>query len=140
LTPALQVALAEGLMRTGNVDEAAIEVDAGLVLSETLGETLNIPELLRVRGEILLQTTPADPIAAEQSFHLSLRKANVQSALSLELRSGMSLACLWSSQGKSVDAANLLEVIYRRFTEGFQTADLKRARQLLAKLGRPIPL
>jgi hypothetical protein len=33
-----------------------------------------------------------------------------------------------------------VEVIYRRFTEGFQTADMKRARQLLAGLGRPIPL
>jgi predicted ATPase/DNA-binding winged helix-turn-helix (wHTH) protein len=140
LTPALHVALAEGLMRAGNADEAAFEVDAGLALSKTLGETLNLPELLRVRGEIWLQTTPADPIAAEQAFHLSLRQANAQSALSLELRSTMSLACLWSSQGKSVDAANLVEVIYRRFTEGFQTADMKRARQLLAGLGRPIPL
>jgi predicted ATPase len=139
LTPALHAALAEGLMRAGSIDDAAAEVDTGLVLSEAFGETLNIPELLRVRGEIWLKTTPADLIAAEQTFQLSLQQANAQSALSLELRSAMSLARLWSSQGKSAHAANLLEGIYRRFTEGHQTADLKLARQLLAELGRRTP-
>jgi predicted ATPase len=136
LTPALHAALAEGLMRTRNIDEAAVEVDAGLQLSKTFGETLNIPELLRIRGDISLQTMPADPIAAEQAFQLSLQQANAQSALSLELRSAMSLARLWSSQGKSIDGANLLEGVYGRFTEGYQTTDLKLARQLLAELGR----
>ncbi len=134
LTPALLAALAEGLMRTGNVDAAAVEVEAGLQLSERCGETLNIPELLRVRGEIWLQTMPADPKAAEQAFQRALQLANAQSALSLELRATMSLARLWSSQGKSMDAANLLEGVYGRFTEGSQTTDLKLARQILARL------
>jgi predicted ATPase len=107
-----------------------------LALCEAFGETVNIPELLRVRGEIWLQTTPANLIAAEQAFRSSLQQANAQSAVSLELRSAMSLARLWSSQGKPADAANLLEGIYRRFTEGYQTTDLKLARQLLVELGR----
>jgi predicted ATPase/DNA-binding winged helix-turn-helix (wHTH) protein len=136
LTPAFHVALAEGLMKAGEVDEAAAVVDAGLTLSEALGETLNVPELLRVRGEIWLQTTPADPVAAEQAFQLSLRQAKEQSALSLELRMAMRLARLWSSQGKSANAAELLEASYRRFGEGFETTDLKLAGQLLAELGR----
>jgi predicted ATPase len=138
LTPAFHVALAEGLMKMGEVDEAAAVVDAGLVLSEAFGETLNVPELLRVRGEIWLQTTPADPVAAERAFQLSLQQAKQQSALSLELRSAVGLARLWSSQGKSSDAADLLEAGYRRFGEGFQTTDLVLASQLLAKLGRRV--
>jgi predicted ATPase/DNA-binding winged helix-turn-helix (wHTH) protein len=136
LTPALHVALAEGLMKAGEVDEAAAVVDAGLVLSEDSGETLNVPELLRVRGEIWLQSTQADPAAAERAFLLSLRQAKAQSALSLELRSAMRLSRLWSSQGKSSDAADLLETIYRQFAEGYQTMDLTLAGQLLAELGR----
>ncbi|MGD0505424.1 MAG: winged helix-turn-helix domain-containing protein [Steroidobacteraceae bacterium] len=136
LTPALHVALAEGLMKAGEADEAAAAIDAGLVLSEAFGETLNVPELLRVRGEIWLQTRPPDPVAAERAFHLSLQQAKEQSTLSLELRSATRLARLWASQGKSSDAADLLEIVYRRFTEGFQTTDLKCAGELLAELRR----
>jgi predicted ATPase len=140
LTPALHAALAEGLMKTGEVDEAAAVVDAGLALSETFGETLNVPELLRVRGEICLQTTPSDPGAAERAFQLSLQQAKEQSALSLELRLATRLARLWSSQGKSAKAADLLEDVYRRFTEGYQTKDLVLAGQLLAELGRRVTI
>jgi predicted ATPase len=138
LTSALHVALAEGLVKAGEVDQAAAAIDAGLVLSEAFGETLNVPELLRVRGEIWLQTRSPDPVAAEQAFQLSLQQAKEQSALSLELRSATRLARLWASQGKSSDAADLLETVYRRFAEGFQTTDLKRADQLLAELGRRV--
>lgn len=135
LIPAFHVALAEGLMKTGKVDEAAAVVDAGLVLSKAFGETLNVPELLRVRAEVWLQTTPAEPVAAERAFQLSLQQAKEQSALSLELRSTIGLSRLWASQGKSSAAANLLETSYRRFGEGFQTTDLKLAGQLLAEFG-----
>jgi predicted ATPase len=136
LIPAFHVPLAEGLMNAGKVDEAAAVVDAGLVLSEAFGETLNVPELLRVRGEVWLQTTPADPVAAERAFQISLQQAKEQSTLGLELRSAMRLSRLWASQGKSSAAAKLLETSYRRFGEGFQTTDLKLAGQLLAEFGR----
>src|SRR5450756_2137862 len=141
LTPALHVALAEGLVKAGEIDEAAAVIDAGLALSEAFGETLNVPELLRVRGEICLQATPADPVAAERAFQLSLQQARAQSALSLELQSAMRLSRLWSSQGKSSEAADLLETCYRRFGEGYQTTDLILSRRLLAELGqRAAPL
>jgi predicted ATPase len=123
-------------MKAGKVDEAAAAVDAGLVQSEAFGEALNVPELLRVRGEVWLQSTPADSVAAERVFQLSLQLAKEQSALSLELRSAMRLSQLWASQGKSSAAAHMLETTYRRFGEGFQTADLKRAGQLLTEFGR----
>jgi predicted ATPase/DNA-binding winged helix-turn-helix (wHTH) protein len=136
LLPAFHVALAEGLMNAGKVDEGAAVVDAGLVLSEAFGGSLNLPELLRVRGEAWLQTTPVDPIAAERAFQLSLRQAKEQSALSLELRTVIGLSRLWASQGKLAAAAEMLATCYRRFGEGLQTTDLKLAGQLLAEFGR----
>jgi predicted ATPase len=138
LTPAFHAALAEGLVAAGEFDEAVAAVDAGLDLSEGFGETLNVPELLRVRGEICLRKPTADPAAAERAFQLSLQQAKAQTALSLELRSAISLARLWSSQGKSSDAADLLETSYRRFEEGFQTRDLMLAHRLLTELGRRV--
>jgi hypothetical protein len=56
----------------------------------------------------------------------------------IELRSGIRRARLWSSQGKSSDAAALLETRYRRFEEGFHTADLMFAGENLAELRRRV--
>jgi len=38
-------------------------------------------------------------------------------------------------QGRAVEAAALLQPVYERFTEGFDTADLKAAKALLDALG-----
>ena len=89
-------------MKAGEADEAAAAVDAGLTLSEAFGETLNVPELLRVRGEIWLQKKPAvHPVAAERAFHLALHQAKEQSALSFELRVGYG-ACATAGQPRKI--------------------------------------
>lgn len=139
LTPDFQRALAEGLMQCGEIGEAAAIIDAALTPGEARAEAVIVPELLRVRGELWLQTKPAEPAAAERAFQLSLQRAKAQSALSLELRSAIGLARLWSSQGKRTDAADLLTDVNRRFTEGYRTTDLQLARQLLSTLGRSAP-
>jgi predicted ATPase len=46
----------------------------------------------------------------------------------------MSLSRLWQRQGKHAEAHQLLAEIYGWFTEGFDTADLKEAKALLAEL------
>jgi len=53
---------------------------------------------------------------------------------SWELRAAMSLCCLWRRQGKREEAQQLLAEIYGWFTEGFDTPDLKDARELLEEL------
>jgi predicted ATPase/DNA-binding winged helix-turn-helix (wHTH) protein len=138
LTPAFHLALSEGLRQSGEIDEAAAVLDAALARSEARAESSTAPELLRIRGEAWLQTTFPDPAAAERAFQLSLQRARAQSALSLELRSATGLARLWSGQGKYTDAADLLEPVYRRFSEGFHTKDLKLAGQLLAEIERRV--
>ena len=57
--------------------------------------------------------------------------ARRQSAKSLELRAVMSLPRLWQQQGKKEEARRMLAEIYGWFTEGFDTTDLKEARELL---------
>jgi hypothetical protein len=46
----------------------------------------------------------------------------------------MSLSRLWQSQGKQVEAKQMLAAIYGWFTEGFDTADLQEAKALLEAL------
>jgi predicted ATPase len=90
---------------------------------------------LRVRGEILLlQSSPAAAERAEDLFRQALDEARRQQALSWELRAAMSLARLLRNQGRPADAIACLKPVYDRFTEGFDTADLIVAKQLLDEL------
>ena len=46
----------------------------------------------------------------------------------------MSMARLWLDQGKRNEACGLLAPVYGWFTEGFDTRDLKEAKELLDEL------
>jgi predicted ATPase len=87
-----------------------------------------------VAGEIALKSPERDSAKAEAYFHRALAVARAQQAKSWELRAAMSLARLWRDQGKRSGARDLLAPVYGRFTEGFDTADLKTAKALLAEL------
>jgi len=72
--------------------------------------------------------------AAEACFQQALDVARRQGALSWELRAAMSLARFWRGQQRVNEARKLLAPVYRRFTEGFETADLVAAKALLASV------
>jgi predicted ATPase len=46
----------------------------------------------------------------------------------------MSIARLWRGQGRPNDARDLLASFYGRFTQGFETSELKQAKALLTTL------
>ena len=88
-------------------------------------------------GELLLlQGAPGAAAAAEGLFRQALDWARQQGALSWKLRAATSLARLRRNQGCPADAVACLRPIYDRFTEGFGTADLITAKQLLDELSR----
>ena len=102
------------------------------LIAET-GEYLWHADVLRIEGEILL-LLGASAKEAEASFVHALQVARKQRARSFELRAAMSLARLWSDQGKRDEARELLAPIYGWFTEGFDTLDVKQANALLDEL------
>jgi len=51
------------------------------------------------------------------------------------LRAATDLASLWVKWARSKEARKLLVPIFEKFTEGFDTADLKTADYLLKALG-----
>jgi hypothetical protein len=87
------------------------------------------PELIRLEAERI-------PDAAERQAVLdrSLELARQQGALSWELRTTGSIARLWSSEGRTAEARDILSRTISRFDEGFSTRDLVLANQLLASL------
>jgi predicted ATPase len=87
-----------------------------------------------MKGELLLRRDASDPAQAERCFEEALALARAQHAKSWELRAAMSLARMWQRAGRSEEARALFSPVYRWFTEGFDTADLKDAEALLAQL------
>jgi predicted ATPase len=84
---------------------------------------------------LILLTGAADAAsAAERHFRRSLDRAHSQAALAWELRTTTSLAQLWREQHRDSEARELLGSVYGRFTEGFATADLRQAKNLLERL------
>ena len=72
---------------------------------------------------------------AEESYQRALLVARSQHARFWEIRAATSLARLWRDQGKRDEARDLLAPVYGWFTEGFDTLDLKEAKDLLNDLG-----
>lgn len=131
----IQATLAEALGRVGAISRGLATIDDALARSERDDERWYMAEFLRVKGELLrFEDTTETMREAEEYFRRSLDCARQQAALSWELRTSISLARLHQAQGRIVDGRDLLEPVYSRFQEGFQTADLNAAKALLDAL------
>jgi predicted ATPase len=135
--PEFMGSFALALAGLGRLDEAhdavckAIEAAGG----REDGQQWYVPELLRIKGEVLLRQTSNQAVqAAADCFAQAAEMAREQGALFWELRVALSLARLLRGQGRSADAMGILQPVYDRFTEGFATADLQQAKSLLEQL------
>ncbi len=134
--------LAEVYTKSGHVAEGLSALAEGLEILDTRGANFYTAELHRLKGELLLIQTHQEvedkeqtaQVEAETCFHQALDVARHQQAKSWELRAATSLARLWQSQDKRQEARDLLSPVYNWFTEGFDTADLQEAKDLLQEL------
>ena len=131
--------LAQAYGRAGQAEEGLSVLAEALALVEEIGERYYEAEIYRLRGELLL--VQGNQVEAETSIHQAegcfrhaIEVARRQQAKSWELRATTSLARLWREQDKQEEARESLAEIYRWFTEGFDTADLREAKVLLEQL------
>jgi predicted ATPase len=122
---------------------AALQAETGyaeaalFTIDETLKEINDVKgraweaELHRLRGSTLLAARPDAVEVVEHSYRYAIAIAQRQRARSLELRATTSLSRLLRRQNRNQEAHSLLSSIYRWFTEGFDTLDLKEAKALL---------
>jgi predicted ATPase len=87
----------------------------------------------QLRG-VFLRSLGSPVEEVERALYTALQIADEQRALLLKLRASMSLARLWRDQDKVSEARELLGPVYGWFTEGFDTRDLKEAKELLRQL------
>jgi hypothetical protein len=140
-TPSSLAGLAEGYAIAGQTEQGLNLLDEALAISNKTGNRFWDAELHRLKGELLLmhdsdkESAPTARTAeVEACFHQAIDVARRQQAKSLELRATTSLCWLWQAQGKCTEAHALLTEIYGWFTEGFDTADLIKAKALLEAL------
>ena len=145
--------LAEALGKNGQAEEGLHLLKEALETAHRTREGNYRAELYRLKGDLLLmqatgrggsraatgekavfEAEPASVSQAEACLNQSIEIAQQQKAKSWELRAAMSLARLHQNQGKKEEARSLLAQIYDRFTEGFDTMDLREAKALLDDL------
>jgi predicted ATPase len=127
------------LVQLGHFAEASTVIDRMMTSEEQNVDTYEMTELLRARAMIWLAQPGPDPVAAEEALLRSMEMARSQGALALQLRSATVLAHHWLKEGHKRKARDLLTTVFGKFREGFDTSDLKSARQLLEELNPEAP-
>jgi tetratricopeptide (TPR) repeat protein len=134
LTTEFNISLVLGLGVVGRFAEATTLLDRTIRQVEANGDALYMPELLRVRGGLLLSMPQPSVDDAETCFMQSLDLSRHQGARAWQLRAALDLATLRADQGQREAARLLLQSMLEQFVEGAETADIRAAHQLLAAL------
>jgi predicted ATPase/DNA-binding winged helix-turn-helix (wHTH) protein len=131
-------AFAEAFAGLGQFDEALVTVDDAINgARQPDAEVWYLPELLRIKGDVLLgQAADQSTSAAEDCFKQAGEMARQQGALFWELRIALSIARLRVTQSREDEARGILLAVYEQFTEGFATKDLRAARAMLDAMPR----
>ncbi len=129
------IVVATALAATGRLAESWALAEQTAQAIDDKGYTSYLPELLRLRGDILLSAPELSNSGAEDYFAQSLELSRAQGARAWEIRTATDMALLWAGQDRKSDAAALLRPVLERFTEGRDTPDVRTAAEVLARLG-----
>jgi predicted ATPase len=126
--------LAEAEAQGGEIEAALSTIDSALAVSNRTGQRSDDAETHRVRGEILLRQNPAAPAPAEAAFLAAIAVAQQQQARSFELRAALSLAKLYQSTGRPIDAYDILGPALAGFSPTPEFPQIAEAKALLESL------
>jgi len=137
--PFVKANLAETAGRCGRWADAMALLDEALeqMATPSKGERQALAEVLRVKACAL--RVKGDPAASEALFRQALDIAARQQAKTWELRAATNLARMLMELGRHGEGREILAPVYRWFTEGHDTADLREAAALLTELGADVP-
>jgi predicted ATPase len=126
--------LARACNIAGQIEEALSLLNNALQAATRIGECWFMAELYRDKGQLMLRQS--DSKAAEQFYRQALTVAKDQEAKLWELRAAVSLARLWTDQGRRFEALDVLAPVYKWFIEAVDTQDLRSAKALLDELSQ----
>lgn len=121
----------EALARAGDVEGGLAAIDEAIALCRENGQVVGIPEILRIKGNVIRFQQPSRLEEAAACYREAIDLARRDHSLGWELRGAVSLVKLARLLGGDDDAEAMLETAYGKFTEGFGTGDLLHARALI---------
>ena len=133
--PAFYGLLAELQAAACSYDSALAQVINGLSLAGETGGHFTDPYLHRLRGEILLKRNYADTVPAEEAFKTAIAIAKDQGARGYELLASLSLAKLYQSTGRAIDARSVLAPALNGLAPTPEMPEIAEAHALLIGLG-----
>jgi predicted ATPase len=133
-TPLFQGLLAELEAEGNDADGALRRIDEALALASETGERWTDAQLHRIRGAILLRRDPANTAPAEEAFQTAIAIAQAQKARRFELRAALSLARIYQSTGRPVDAHTALASALEGFSPIAEMPEIAEAQALLERL------
>jgi predicted ATPase len=142
--PVNQMMLARCFGSLGRADLGLASVNRAFVLIDATEQRNWEAETWRVKGDLILQQLVPDGRAAEASgIGKSEAEACICKAIEItrrqqsklfELRALMSLVRLLKGSGRLNEALAMLSEVYHWFSEGFDSVDLRQARNMLDEL------
>ena len=123
--PIFSMMEAEACFKAGRNDDALRAIDRAIAVSAETGERWALAEVLRVKAGVLQSTGLAAVREVETLLVRSLNTARRQRARCWALRASGDLARFWQEQGRMKEATQLSQAIDDRFTNGFDTIDLR---------------
>ena len=126
--------LAELEAETLGLDSALTRIDEAIALARQVENRCNLPFPHLLRGKLLLERDPANPAPAEEAFQTALEIAKQQGARSWGLRAALSLAKLYQSTARPVDAHAVLATALEGFSPTPEMPEIAEAEEVLAAL------
>jgi class 3 adenylate cyclase/tetratricopeptide (TPR) repeat protein len=126
--------LGAGYAALGDIDRAFALVDQALSAQVKRGAPVFLPEAHRVRGEILSLRNPSDPAPAEEALRTAVAIARKQGSRVFGLRAARSLAKLYHSTGRPLEAHEALALALEGFSPTLELPAIAEAQTLLTEL------
>jgi tetratricopeptide (TPR) repeat protein len=136
-SPSFHGLLAELEATTLGPDAALTLISEGLKIATKTGEHISDPALYRLRGDILLNRELPGVASAEDAYRTAITVAKEQGARSYQLLASLSLAKLYQSTDRLVDAYSVLAPALEGFTPTPEMPEIAEARALLGELSNP---
>jgi predicted ATPase len=127
--PTWNALLAEVLLQAGAADDAGAAIDESIETAGRNGDVIMLSVLHRLKAQVLRR---AGRLAqAEEQLVEARAVAARQRAKLFELQATLDLARLWVERGERRQAHDLLRPVYVGMPDGYDTADLVEAKELL---------
>ena len=130
--PFVEAVLASSEAEAGEIESALASAGRAINEAERIGQTWFAAETHRIHGDILLKADPGNVDPAEQAYLKAIATAQRQGARGFTLRASLSLARLYHSTGRPVEAQTVLAPALEGFAPTPEMPEIADAQAVLA--------